>query len=237
MVKIIVIVSFIVLIIVVFFLIILQQYSYPLLLPETTLPFSGGKATVTIKPVVEIHSSTSFLDFGRGHVSPRCSRCVLGTASIMDTACCLGFTSPAFGILIENTGNRNVSLNYSCSGSCSAQQFFGGTFPTFQLTVTPDSIHSHAPTDHAGHHDTLPSCYGITQEYSFDVHSQGAWLCGNSTSFNLESEPEKDSVIVDVLLTIPADAEPSPAPQKAKFTFTAHSLDPSQDPTLGGSVQ
>src|SRR3989344_2177630 len=91
---------------------------------------STGTSNLTIPALTSIPNQYSNINFGSGYVSPSCTNCTMDSNGTFNAACCIGgFASLSSGFLLENTGNINLSVNYSCSGSCVASSFIGGTSP------------------------------------------------------------------------------------------------------------
>ena len=98
---------------------------------------AGGNATITISQSTSITNNFGNIQFGSGFVNSSCSVCSMDSNGGITAACCGTFNqSNNKGFLLENTGNVNLSVNYTCSGSCTAATFIGGTSPVFQIRTT-----------------------------------------------------------------------------------------------------
>jgi len=141
-------------------------------------------------------------------------------------ACCVGFTNVSSGFLIENTGNENVSLNYSCAGSCTADDFIGGTNPSFEIRTTPNYWAGQSGETSAA--DTDQSCRQGTAVYNWtiynytDVTAAGQGLCGSALVYPFSNTETNDAVVIDINVTIPEDAGDS-SEKKAIFNFSVTS--------------
>ncbi|MEK6809143.1 MAG: hypothetical protein AABY40_00555 [Nanoarchaeota archaeon] len=185
----------------------------------------SGNATITISQSTSITNNFDFIQFGAGFVNSSCTVCVMDTNGIITAACCGTFNqSNNLGFLLENTGNVNLSVNYTCTGSCAAAEFIGGTNPAFQIRATNNSFATQAGEISAA--DTLGSCnndlfrgFNITN-YSVSVAASGHWLCGNGSVFPLDFTDNQDAFVVDLNVSVPSDA-PTAAIRNATFVFNA----------------
>ena len=215
---------------------------------------SGGNATVTIQSVTRISNSAqnASIGFGSGYLngSGSCSVCRLDTNGIVDNAtCCIGFNTHVRGWLLENTGNENVSVNWSCAGSC-APELFLGTGADFEFKVTPNSVAAQ-DNEQGALADTSASCRGIQGAGGAEVFpnpgwnvtntttanvryvnavyvgitgaSPGGWLCGNSSHYPLQPNDDQDAAVIDLNITLTAATQGTGAAKTATFTFTAGS--------------
>ena len=186
---------------------------------------AGGNATITIAQSTSITNNFQTIQFGSGFVNSTCSRCTMDSNGVMTTACCGTFNqSNNLGFLLENTGNVNLSVNYTCAGSCTNATFIGGTAPAFRIRATNNSAAAQGGETSTA--DTLGSCgnnatggFNITN-YSVEVTAAGHWLCGNGSIFALSYVDTYDAFVVDLNLSVPVDAPPN-SYQAANFTFNA----------------
>ena len=130
------------------------------------------------------------------------------------------------GFLLENTGNTNLSVNYTCVGNCTGVLFVGGgTNPKFEIKTTANSVGGPTQTGETSTADTVASCVGFGfNGYNFttykDVSANGDWLCGNNTNFPLDFTDTQDAFVVDLNVSVPVDA-PTGSQKSAIFTFNA----------------
>jgi hypothetical protein len=201
-----------------------------------------GVSNLTISGLTSITNNVRSIEFGSGFVDDGCTSCVMDSNGQHNQTglCCLGFFNTSSGFLLENTGNTNLSVNYTCSGSCTAEDFIGGTDPEFKLKVTSNYLAEQSGETTA---DTTASCgllvndvqyYGwnisdspgtdlTTPEATYiDISTGGSWLCGNMTNFPLNSTDVSDAAVIDINVSIPADA-PAGDLKTATFTFNAMS--------------
>ncbi len=155
---------------------------------------ASGDSNITINSVTSIKNHNSSLGFGSGNVNATCDFCQLtmnattidgfsnGTTvarstTIDDSLCCAGFTSIGYGFVIENIGNTNLSVGYTCSeldgetnaaGNCTYAHFIGGTIPAGHggIGIRVDgefNLGADIGTDSAL--DTVESCAGGSTSY------------------------------------------------------------------------
>ncbi len=207
-----------------------------------------GTSTLTITSNTAISNQVSSIAFGSGYVNA--TGCTGPNACVMDSnaqqnqtgRCCMSFTNVSSGFLLENTGNINISVNYSCSGSCNAAEFIGGTAPNLSIKVTRNSVA--LQTGEAGATDSVASCLAYANYYfgGWNISASGApptantpeatyfelgsnqnrTLCGNTTHFPLDFTDSMDAAVVDINVTIPVDA-PTGAQKTFTVTFNAMS--------------
>ena len=189
-----------------------------------------GNATITISQQTSITNSFNDISFGSGFVNASCAgSCNMDSNGSMTEGCCGTFNrSNDFGFLLENTGNINLSVNYSCAGNCTAAQFIGGTSPAFQIRVT-DNFNA-GQSGEVGAVDTQTGCSagingagtsGLNITTYVSVAAVGDYICGNSTGYQLDFTNTEDAFVVDLNVSVPADAPPATGQKIAYFTFTA----------------
>ena len=235
---------------------------------------STGLTNITITSTTSITLTNTQVNFGSGRVNATCNFCemlsgyVMGSASskiwsyyangtntsaptfpqtAFDTNCCVSFSTSTQGILIENTGNVNVSVGYTCSGNCTHTLFIGGNRAPGMGGLTFAVNKNSAGIVENGVADTGTPCEGggsyyrdsginITNatsytdstfsrgNYSFyPLSSQGHWLCGNYTHSPLMPDNLKDALVVDFNVTVPADAVGTGVQSSFTLTFNATS--------------
>ncbi len=203
-----------------------------------------GTTNLTILSTSSITNNLETMDFGSGYtdgsVNMNCQMASDGRHN-QSGASCIGFNNVSSGFLLENTGNSNLSINYSCSGSCNATSFIGDANGAFEVMVLSKSSFP-TQSGETGTADTGASCFSylgaifngwnITDtdgpvtssnpESTFvDVSNDGDWLCGNSTHFPLGSNDLLDAGVVHINLSIPSTASGGSGMKNATFTFNA----------------
>jgi hypothetical protein len=114
---------------------------------------------------------------------------------------CSGATAPANGFKVENTGNKDVSLQLATGKD--AAGLLGGTTPGYQWKV---------------HDLEAGSCTGAANAY-VDVNktSPGTTVCTNFSAYST-----RDTMYIDVKLVVPSDG--TPGSLSDTFTATATAL-------------
>ncbi len=186
-----------------------------------------GSSTVTVSQTTSITNNFAAIQFGSGFVNASCTACVMDSnGTRASIGCCGTFNmSNNLGFLLENTGNINLSLNYTCSSSCTAATFIGGTNPAFQIRATTNF--NSAQSGEVGTLDTSASCGGGTTNGLLNlstytaVTAAGDFICGNSTTYPFGFTNTLDAIVIDLNVSIPENA-PIGGGQLAAFTFNAH---------------
>lgn len=144
-----------------------------------------GVVNVTIETSAAINFTTEFIDFGSGQVDAGQSSATVDTISVSTNG---NWTSPADNFVIENIGNVNVSLNLSFGKT--ANQFLGGTSPSYKYNFTNVSD---------------ASCVGGTSSgntwNTVNTASTGDLLCSV-----FEFIDTRDDIKIEIQLIIPSDS-------------------------------
>src|SRR3989344_7048806 len=199
---------------------------------------SVGTATLTVTSQTAVTMRVSSIAFGSGFVnttSAVCTYCQSSTESghaSGNESCCSRFNNVTAGFLVENTGNENVTLNVTCSGSCTAATFINGTSPLFQFKIVNSS--DGASTGKTSNNsrdsttDTTSSCSSGDGGWNYSSYTTMAAstfdLCGTngSTEYYFGAQPTRNAMIMDILVQIPSDAITGSA-KTATLTFAAAS--------------
>ena len=242
----------------------LNKLSYTFNLITAAASSTGtGDTNLTITATTSLTNQQQTIDFGSGRVNSSCDFCEMDSNSttvslysngsnasqIIPTLanCCVSFFVVQNGFLLENTGNVNISVGYTCAGNCTSASFIGGTrspgMGGLQIRVAPNNIAKQ--TNESGVTDTTNSCTGgglkfrdtqwnITNSTSYSgggvqggsgnsvytsLSSSGHWLCGNYTNAMLEPNNDRDAGVVDINITIPQDAPAGAGRSSFRLTF------------------
>ncbi|MBA3064138.1 hypothetical protein FP803_01740 [Candidatus Woesearchaeota archaeon] len=145
-----------------------------------------------ITSLVQVNFTTDTIDWVSGYVTGGYGFCVLNSYDSSIGANCTGFTPVTTGLVLENVGNKNVTLNITMQKN--AATFITGSSPVCKWNVS---------NKEAG------SCPGIAL-------TPGAWqtcattavvVC-NSTGNGFLATDTTDTLKFDVLVQIPSDAAP-----------------------------
>ena len=198
--------------------------------------FANTSLTVSTVTAITFAINADNFTFGQGYVNASCTgQCVMSTNGVQNqtvngsftasSGCCTGWDSIQRGLLIENTGNINVSINFTCTspnanGNCSASGFIGGSNPVMQIRFIPNS--QRGQTGEYGATDTFPACHTYTivsgtTTQSFanitmanfsesNLNRTPAGVCGNTTAFPLNYDNTMDALVADLNITIGSDA-------------------------------
>jgi len=186
-----------------------------------------GNATITITQQTSITNNFNDIQFGSGFVNASCTACVMDSnGTRASVGCCGTFNmSNSLGFLLENTGNINLSLNYTCAGNCTAAQFIGGTSPAFQIRA--DTNFNSGQSGEVGALDTSASCGGGTTNGLLNLSSYtavtaaGDFICGNSTTYPLGFTNSNDAIVIDLNVSVPDSAPVGTGQKITYFTFNA----------------
>lgn len=149
----------------------------------------AGSSNLTITSTTSLTIANASMNFGSGRVNSSCEWCWLisngnfvggytngsnmsnGTAT-SSQPCCVTFTIISQGFLLENTGNNNVSVGYTCGGgtggtpgtNCTHGTFIGGNrYPStsgLELRAQANSVRTQASESSAPNFDSAQSCPG-----------------------------------------------------------------------------
>lgn len=165
---------------------------------ETITGFAATEyagVNVTVTETTSINFTVNNVNFGTGTVGSGCSFCVLNTSGVTD-GCCVGFTTPTpTGLIVQNIGNVNVSLNFSFD--MNAATYIGGTDPLFQINVTENETNScfnNSASGGGGINITFNNTFG-------NVLAANMPICGN-----LRPELANDELRVNIRLKIPENS-------------------------------
>ena len=153
-----------------------------------------GQTNLTITSSTSLTNQKFLIDFGSGSVNGSCEFCQMdsngvytsvysnGSNSSTDGACCTSWNySQTAGFLLENTGNNNLSVGYTCSGNCTYGLFIGGSRPGgfggLEIKVTSNNVAGQ--TTEAGGTDGSASCVG-----GGALYRGSSWNITNSSAYS-----------------------------------------------------
>ena len=172
-----------------------------------------GSALVnlTVDQVLDVNFTSAALDWGIGSVDPGEVNCTISTVA-GNTASCSGFTDNTNnGLVIENIGNVNVTLNISFNTN--ATLFIGGTSPGYEFNWSCTEV---------------GSCFNTTGNVACTLSTDstdanlapwggetkvGAWIFANATTEsdfvicpNLQYGESADEIDINLMAILPADS-------------------------------
>lgn len=153
-----------------------------------------GEANLTVESIAQINFSRSTVNWGSGTVDSAQTKAYLDTT--MGTVVNGNWTART-GLVLENVGNNNVSVNLS--GTKTAATLLGGTGPVYQWNVSANESGS----------NFTGSCFNITatgaEKLGVFVNvntSATAMYCGILQFVN-----NADQIRIDFNVTVPNDAQ------------------------------
>lgn len=160
--------------------------------------FSFGETNITVSSVTSLSLASgngTAISFGTGYVNGSCNGCQMDsngistnffgngsntTTNVNQATCCVSFTIPTSGFLLENTGNTNLSVGYTCTGNCTFATYLGGVrspgMGGLEIKVTANTVASQ--TGEEGVTDTTMSCLG-----GGILYRDGGWNITNSSDY------------------------------------------------------
>ncbi len=150
-----------------------------------------GTANLTVESVAQLNFTTNNINWGSGKVTEGQTNATLNTAGGASNVTNGNWTGNTAGLVLQNTGNNNVSLNIS-AGTDSAG-LLGGTSPLYQYNFT--NIESGSCLNSTGGTDAL---------------NLGTFVSANTTNVNVCGKfryaDGSDSLRIDLKLVIPSDS-------------------------------
>jgi len=152
---------------------------------------------LTISTLAEVNWTTDSINWGSGTVATGLGFCVLDTMQDSLSANCTGFSPPDGGgsLVLENIGNKNLTLNISTSNNASDFIGDGATYNAVYKWNASNLEPSSCPG--------LAIAEGAWQTAS-TVHTE---VC-NTTGGGFLAGDGSDTMIFDVSIEIPNDATP-----------------------------
>jgi len=145
-----------------------------------------------IEGIVQVKFTIDTIDWGSGYVNSTATFCVLNSYDAAIGANCSSFTPQTAGLVLENVGNKNVTLNISMEKN--AADFITGSSPVCKWNVS-ESESGSAPG--------LALTPGDWQTCA----TTAVVVC-NSTGNGFLATDSSDTLHLDVLVQIPSDAAP-----------------------------
>lgn len=146
-----------------------------------------GTANLTIESITNINFTTNNINWGSGAVTAGYSNATLNTAGGANNVTNGNWTGNTAGLVIENIGNKNVTLLIKAGAN--AAGLLGGTGPQYMFNFTSSEANSctfNATTTAGTFYDA-----NITDRYVCD-------------SFN--TEQNNDTLRIDLKLVIPSNS-------------------------------
>lgn len=189
---------------------------------------TSANVSVTVTSTTSIAWTSNLINFGTGTVAGTCSNCTMFTNGSNSSPnnfwgthyadCCVSFANWSDSMLLENTGNNNVSLKMNASFNDSG--WFGVYVPQFlgfkivdvfardhRLADEPqDTANSCGDTTWRGYRNTAgnitPDYPGWTSLDNF-MNISGTFICGNDTHKLFSAASLSNEANFDFIVTIP----------------------------------
>jgi len=143
---------------------------------------STGEANLTIESAASVNFSIDSINWGNGYVNTSFLNATLNTEGVMTGVDWNTITS---GLLLENLGNTNVTVNLSSSKN--STDFIGGAGPSFKWKVVENETNS---------------CQGATNITSYTDVTVATQLACDNLGYILT----KNALEIDLELNISSDA-------------------------------
>ncbi len=162
-------------------------------------PTDDATLALTISSLTEVNWTTASIDWGSGTVAAGYDFCTLDTMQGSLTANCTGF-APANGggnLVLENIGNKNVSLNITISNNAAG---FIGDGATYSAEYYWNFSNAEA--------DSCPATSLELTEGQWYLANTTTIIVCNSTGGGFLANDNSDTLNFDVRILIPSDATP-----------------------------
>ena len=173
-----------------------------------------GNISVYVESQAAINFTTNATNFGTGTVHESCTSCTMNTSwtggASNQATCCVGFSGADDGLVLENTGNRNVTVDLQSNKN--AAQFIGGTNPLFKINVTEGESGSCDNTT-SGPGSGLGATFNNTWA---NVPTADTEVCDR---FNIQSS--RDMLNISISVTIPENSQTGSLQATITATATA----------------
>lgn len=176
----------------------------PLVSRLTGAAYSAGTVNISVIEQAEVNISTYEVNFGAGFVTESDSA-RLGSNGTVTNWSAAGTSS---GLVIENTGNVNVTLNMTSDVAAAA--FLGGTGPTFKYNTTSDEAY-------ACHWNATSGIGNLSGASYSEVTTATQKVCDC-----FRDEAANDQISMNFEVVIPTDS--APGAKNATLTFSASSV-------------
>lgn len=151
-----------------------------------------ASVSLEISSLTEVNFTAASIDFGIGSVAAGAPNCTLNSYDVAINASCSTFTPVTSGLVLENVGNKNVTLTLSVNAT--AQQMIGGTGPKYYWNVSNLEENS-CPA--AG--------LNVSAGAWYEASADNTTIC-NATGGGFQAADGADTLNIDVSIIIPTDA-------------------------------
>ena len=166
-----------------------------------------GTANLTIESRAQINFTTNIIDWGSGAVDSGQENATLNTAGGAANITNGNWTGNTAGLVIENIGNINVSIDIKTGKTAST--FIGGSSSSYQYNVT--NIEAGSCANVTG--------FNLGLFYDVNITDPGTGVCSDFT-YN----DTRDTIRIDIKLVIPSDASQTGSAIGDVITVTATAI-------------
>ena len=152
-----------------------------------------GETNLTVETLTQVNFTTASINFQSGRVTPggsAASLYTIGTGTVTG-----GNWTAAGGLILQNAGNVNVSLNLTADRT--ATQFIAGTNPAYEWNITNNEANSCLNSSGVGSDFT----YWLNEFYPPNTTVDTGFVCPR-----FRFEAANDQIRIDINLTIPENS-------------------------------
>ncbi len=155
-----------------------------------------GEANLTVETRAEINFTSRYVNFSSGRVNQASTAASLFTVGAGTVSG--GNWTASSGMIIENIGNVNVSLNLSVAKN--ASQFIGGTNPVYEWNLSDTATEADSCTNIAGNGDSP------RMNIFYQANTTPSIALGGLGCAVFRSRAASDRIRLDFNLTVPEDS-------------------------------
>ncbi len=152
-----------------------------------------GGVNLSVETVASINFTNVSVNWSSGRVDIGAANATLNTAT--GTVTNGNWTAVTSGLIIQNLGNTNTTLNLSFGKT--AATFVGGTSPLYQYNVTNQEANSCLNTSGGTNETTL----NLSIWKNTNTAAPGDFVCGM-----FQFKDAADTIEIDIRLVVPSDA-------------------------------
>lgn len=147
-----------------------------------------GTANLTVQESIAVNFTTDVINWGSGSHNSGVTSAKLNSEGVVENG--TGWSTVTDGLILNNIGNVNVTLNLSASKN--ASEFIGGS--------NPDPEYKWRISDYQGHGDESGACVGINPTAYTAVNTTNRTVCDPLQWYN-----NRDEIEIDIEVIVPAN--------------------------------
>jgi hypothetical protein len=174
----------------------LVYLSVDTLVNEISGLVTTGEANLTVETILQVNFTTNSINWSSGRVnqaSTAASLITVGAGTIEG-----GNWTADSGLIIENIGNVNVSLNFSVG--LNASDFIGGSNPVYEWNLSDKATEANSCTNAAGSGD--PPRFDLF----YQANTTPSTALGGIGCSIFRFESANDQIRLDFNITVPEDS-------------------------------